>query len=348
MPMQSWPHLERFLTRLHRRLIAVRLIEGIALGALCGSLAGLPLAGLLVWRGGSRPIALVISLTVLGAVAGVGRRLARCWPSRLLAAREADRQLGLSDLLASAWSVRRSSSDPWQRSLLAIADDRCRTLVAADVVMRRLGGRAWSGVGLAVALTGALAMLGEGRSSATPVVRNSTDRLSLAMPADRAAVAQRTQQQGGGGPEWGRAADSDASPRNKPPANASNDPERIGSPMGIPAGERESAGRSGVNAPVTADVKKSRSAAGERQTPPDYALRQENVVGGGTPRHPASSNGAADSSSNSSGEAANAEHSALPGSSEALDQVQDSGKTPVVGNDVPAAYRELIRDYFRR
>lgn len=142
--------------RLRRRLIVVRLVEAIGAGALVGCLAGIVLMALLLWE--NRPAnELVAAAIALGMVGGVVWRM-RQWPDAILAARQADRQLGLSDLLASAWAVRHSN-DPWARCVLAMAEQQCRTLSPSDVILRKFGVRAWSGLGLTVALTISLAML---------------------------------------------------------------------------------------------------------------------------------------------------------------------------------------------
>ena len=73
------------------------------------------------------------------------------WPTRLDAAMEADRQLKLADLLSTALSVR-GSADTWAMTVLALAEQRCRAVSPAAVLLNRWGARAWGGVGLATAL----------------------------------------------------------------------------------------------------------------------------------------------------------------------------------------------------
>src|SRR5207247_1177225 len=87
---------------------------------------------------------------VLGAIIGLTWGLARR-PRLIDAAMTADRQLQLADLLATALAVG-SDVDPWARAVVAVADQRCRSLSPDAVVLRRFGGRAWGGIGLATAL----------------------------------------------------------------------------------------------------------------------------------------------------------------------------------------------------
>ena len=50
-------------------------------------------------------------------------------------------------------------SNPWLRTVLALADEQCRRHTASQVVLRRYGSRAWGGIGLAASLVLTLAAL---------------------------------------------------------------------------------------------------------------------------------------------------------------------------------------------
>src|SRR2546423_699532 len=146
----SAPHFENFLRALHRRLVVVRALERTGLGALAGCVAAEGLIPLLLWRGES---AVTPALFLLGLGAAVGL----LWgvthrPTALAAAMEADRQLGLSDLLGTAAACAGAVQDPWCRTVLAVADDRCRRHAPSQVLLNRFGGRALGGIGLAAAL----------------------------------------------------------------------------------------------------------------------------------------------------------------------------------------------------
>src|SRR5688500_16527219 len=150
--------LERFTKRLHRRYVLLRTLERVAICVLAACLAASALIPVLLWRGQS-------AWTLTVAAMGAGVLAGLVWalkdpPSDVDAATEADRQLGLADLLATALAVRDSAdSDPWAGAVLATADVRCGTLSPSTVVLHRLGGRAWAGVGLAASLVITLASL---------------------------------------------------------------------------------------------------------------------------------------------------------------------------------------------
>ncbi len=73
---------------------------------------------------------------------------------------EADGQLNLADLLSTAMLMRRArnpSNDPWNSTLLAMADAKCDQLSPSNVLLRRWTSRRWGGVGLAISLVLTLA-----------------------------------------------------------------------------------------------------------------------------------------------------------------------------------------------
>ena len=142
-------HFERFVHAVHRRLAIVRAAELAGVFATVAGAVAILLACALWWQGRDAltlcGFALVVG-AMLGLFVGILRR-----PSLLDAAMEADRQLDLADLLSTALS-RRHVNDPWQGAVLAMAEARCATLAPSSVIVARLGGRAWGGIGLAAAL----------------------------------------------------------------------------------------------------------------------------------------------------------------------------------------------------
>jgi hypothetical protein len=177
----------------------LRVLESTGLGALVGCAAGGGLIPLLLWRGVST-FPPTVAAVALGGLTGLLWSLTRR-PTRLRAAVEADRQLGLSDLLATAVMVgtrpRESDRDadaaPWLRTVLAAADESCRRHAPAEVILRRLGGRAWGGIALAAALVMTLAAL----TAQEPAARASATVAARPAPGggakfDPAPAAQRT------------------------------------------------------------------------------------------------------------------------------------------------------------
>jgi hypothetical protein len=152
----SRPDFEQFLEKVHRRFIALRLLEHTALGLLAGCAAGLPLVIIAIWRPVSA-VPLAGGATVLGALAGLIYGLLHR-PTLVDTAGESDRQLFTSDLLTTALSMRRSV-DPWAGAVLATANRWARTAEPSSVLLNRLGARAWGGIGLATALLAVLTLL---------------------------------------------------------------------------------------------------------------------------------------------------------------------------------------------
>ena len=153
----GYREFERFLRRVRRRFLVLRLLERTGLGILIACSAALPLLLIAIWRG-LPAMPLAAATLVVGALAGL------LWgiltrPGELEAAMEADRQLDWADLLASALSVADRGDDPWARAVATIADSRCRQASPAAIVLNRLGARAWGGIGLATALVIAIGVL---------------------------------------------------------------------------------------------------------------------------------------------------------------------------------------------
>src|SRR5437868_1227616 len=96
----TMPHFEQFLRAVHRRFLLVRVVEHAGMGALSACAAATLVLPLLLWLG-EPPLVPAVALIALGAVAGTWWGVVRR-PSRLTAAMEADRQLGLRDLLGTA------------------------------------------------------------------------------------------------------------------------------------------------------------------------------------------------------------------------------------------------------
>src|SRR5688572_28110842 len=149
-------NLVRFVRRVHRRFILVRAAERA--GACLGVASGFAclFAALALFQGRDA-MQLVLPTLAAGALVGIIWGFSRR-PSAFDAVVEADRQLQLADLLASAYA-QRHGADPWQRAVVALADERCRSLSPAAVMVHRYGGRAWGGIGLSAALGLTLALL---------------------------------------------------------------------------------------------------------------------------------------------------------------------------------------------
>jgi hypothetical protein len=150
--------LARFLLAVHRRQVALRVIERAGLGLLGACVVATALVCVSLWRGDDARLIAGIALavgTTAGAIWGAMHH-----PSTFAAAVEADRQLHTSDLIATACTLggdeHRTDLDPWSRTVVALAKECCRRHRPSEVLLRRLGGRAWAGIVLAVAFVGVL------------------------------------------------------------------------------------------------------------------------------------------------------------------------------------------------
>src|SRR5688572_11319274 len=144
--------LTRFLRRVYRRLVVVRLLEWAGIGFVIA--CAIALVAMLVMRNRPEsPLTLAAILVGTGSVIGLIAAALRL-PKIIDAAIEADRQLDLHDLLSTAWQIERSRTpaQDFEQAVLLIAHQRADQLRARDVILNRLGVRAWSGIGLAGAL----------------------------------------------------------------------------------------------------------------------------------------------------------------------------------------------------
>ena len=161
MPRTS-DSFDQFIRAVHRRQVVLWIIERAGLGVALGSAAAAVLVAVSIWHGGEGAWNLAAFALAAGAgvgvIAGAVRR-----PSTLASASEADRQLGTSDLFSTAFAlnarVDARQSDAWADTILALATERCRRHTPREVILRRLGVRAWGGILLSVAFVAVLAAL---------------------------------------------------------------------------------------------------------------------------------------------------------------------------------------------
>jgi hypothetical protein len=348
-------NLDQFIRTLHRRLVIVRAVEAAGLGALAGCAIALLLIPLLIWRG-QPPLLPAVVVVGLGALGGLLWHLSRR-PTRLQAAMEADRQLELADLLGTAVGVReaRAGEGPWEQTVLALAEATTRRHTPSQVLLNRLGARAWGGIGLAAALVYTLAALP-----------------SFSTGADASSDSRRA-----GRPN--RTASLDAPHRatgsaNRPPSNeaVSNVPSRIGTETQSmtsadpdDAGENE-ANRTGTDTGRRGDDGGDRDGVGggaakARQpgrlnplvTPPQGTVNRASVSPDGTTAGGGNVTGSESGKTNPthSGTTANPSRTANqtpPWKSDSWPQDVRRANEVIDSGAIPDAYRDLVRDYFDR
>ncbi|HEV8293519.1 MAG TPA: hypothetical protein VGP94_16400, partial [Tepidisphaeraceae bacterium] len=150
--------LDRFIRRVYRRLLVLRLVEWAGLGFGIGCGFALLLIVLLRNRSESSPAVAGVVMAIGAALGFIASLLRR--PQIIDAAVEADRQLDLADLLATAWQLQKAPvKESFEEAVLLIANDRAARIQPRSVVLHRLGVRAWSGIGLAGALVLTVAIL---------------------------------------------------------------------------------------------------------------------------------------------------------------------------------------------
>src|SRR6267378_8446708 len=124
--------LDRFIRRVYRRLVLLRLLEWAGLGFGIGCILALLLIVLLRNRPES-PLTLAAIITAIGAALGFIASLLRR-PKIIDAAVEADRQLNLADLLATAWQLEKSrAKESFEEAVLLIANQRAGNLQPQSV-----------------------------------------------------------------------------------------------------------------------------------------------------------------------------------------------------------------------
>lgn len=344
---------EPFLRTVRRRLALVRVAEHAGIGALVGCVAAALFLPLLVWR--SQPAVVPAGvLLALGAVVGGAWGVVRR-PSLLAAAMEADRQLGLADLLGTATTVHAAAgADPWSRTVVALADECCRRNTPSQVLLNQLGARAWGGIGLAAALVMALATL---TTTPTGLVADGGARpgvVALNGPREvagrRPAVRPQNSPAGAPGVTPGRAQQNPAeqtgvaathppAPRESESAGSNNSRSRASGPDGQGGG----AGKAPSLRPATPE------APPQTSSPARAGTRQGDDFGGsGTasanapPSTPGDTAGAAASPGPATEERTPPWRTASwPADAKAARDAVDSGR-------VPDAYRDLVRAYFDR
>jgi hypothetical protein len=353
--------LDHFLTAVHRRHVALRVLErtGLCVLVACGACA--LLIPLLLWQGQSAlaPAVWVLAFAATGGLLWGGLRR----PGRLEAAMEADRQLRLADLLGTALMLRKSpgAADPWAASVLATADARCRELSPSSVILHRLGARTWGGIGLATALVLAVALLASSptdtraaRSDAVagdrPVASDASPAVDRPLVAASPSGAPRSIPQGSGTDrDSGRPGLTDSA-QGKGPDTA---PRRPGeSPDGRPGAGDTSGGTSGSSSTERRAARPPPKASAEGQgTAAVGATRPSARASAGVGRasdpsaDPSTADGALGSTA---GATAGTAPATPPWAAPGFDSGARRAQEALDSGQVPAAYRDIVRKYFER
>lgn len=331
----------RFVRAVHWRMGVMRAVEGMGLGVLGGAVLGLCVMGVTLWRGqmaGGAGLGVMAAAGVIGAIWGTMRR-----PDMLRAAMQADRQLELKDLLSTALTAR-DSADPWATTVVALADHCCQSLQPRQVVLNRLGARAWGGIAMTVLLCVSMALLAP---SAAPSLA-SDSAVAFVSPDELDRMAD----------DQGRLGEM----RRAPQRQRSAEPDR---PSGITAGVDDPAQGEqhgdAVDSDHHAEVANPEGAGGgegRTQTThePDRLTIRPSDLSNASPDGDASSAGGGVMGDGMTGAqppaglhtSTAAPAPVAPWESDQWNSSRNEALDDIERNQVPGEYRELVREYFTR
>jgi hypothetical protein len=275
---------------------------------------------------------------------------------------EADRQLDLHDLLGTAAGARADDgSNPWFRTVLALADEQCRRHTPAQVVLRRYGSRAWGGIGLAASLVLTLAAL-LSPPGTTPAVASRDPDVNVArsaanpdhsaeLPAPAPAATPRDVV--AVPPHESRSLDMDPSTEDElsrrdearaPSGEPSNSTPRSTAASGTD-GKGGGAGRARPRA-ASPDAPSSSSPLRRAVLPGDAGANATAAGGGSDAR--GSSPGHGDGPGTASGTTTSPAPRAAPWESSSWPADARAAEGAVETGRVPDSYRDLVRGFFDR
>jgi hypothetical protein len=337
--------LQRFVRRVYRRLVLLRLLEWAGIGFAIACASSLLCIAFLRNRNES-PLMLAAILAVAGAAVGfIGALLRR--PRIIDAAVEADRQLNLADLLATAWQLEKSpTSQSFESAVLLIANQRAATLQPRSVVLHRLGIRAWSGIGLAGALVLTVAIFSanpiDSEASSSPFfAQNTADK----KPSSANSVA------------------NNSSTAHRPPAIAQDHPGSDDD-QALPGAGKTTDVATNSNQAQNNAIQSSNSdgtgtGAGQSASNP----QKSNPLTTGTNSSRANNTGVASSGVGISGENGNSSAgnststsagnsakspNAPAWKSDSWPTAQQAADSAISSGQIPPAYHDLVREYFKR
>ncbi len=341
-------HLRAFLRAVHRRLVVIRALECAGLALLAGAVAGLLLLPLLLYRNQPALPTAILLLSISPLIGLVYLLFHR--PTLLHAAREADRQLALDDLLITAWTATGPGLDPqFRAAIVHLVEFRCQALNPSSVLLHRLGRRSWGAIGTAAALVLTLGLLSTSATQTQASNHSPRSLLSSSSPKD---------------PDHSHAKSHIASPSHGSPI-ASDHPtgsDRTLDPPGADTTTSKIPNRQGGDNGI-ADAPDSHGTgrgAGRTRNPdvsavpraPDGSTAGRTVDPNG---QSASGSGAPSSSANGSSATPSGPRVGRSSSPPKLPAPWNSTQWPAARagalealrtNEIPASYHDLIREYF--
>jgi len=325
-------HLGVFASRLRRRLLLVRTAEGAGLGLLAAAAIGLVLVPILLYR--DQPaLRLAVGLLAVGAAAGALAAILRR-PDPLTALTHADRQLKLHDLLSTAWAIQRGGQcdSAFAGAVLWAAQSQAVRVPPRSITLHRLGRRAWGGIGIAAALVLALGLI-----SASPLdTQASAEPTAFSRSAATRARDSSANRNGGGSASGASIA---------PAADVGGHDDRW---LDINPNTQTLAVHDPANSTNSASGTDPNGAGA------GYARSFSSIIAewfgiGSAGRNARNGDNAGDQ--NASGAGTASETAAVPPppwTSAAWPSARDAATSAIRDGQIPAAYHDLIRDYFDR
>jgi len=335
--------LDRFIRRVYRRLVVLRLLEWAGMGFAAGCAAALLLV-ILLRNSATSP--LIVAAIMMGIGAGIGliATLLRR-PKMMDAAVEADRQLDLADLLATAWQLESSpSTESFEGAVLMIANDRAERLQPREVMLHRLGVRAWGGIGLAGALVLTLAIFvanpidTEAATSAFLSPNGSAkqrDQKNVATASDTTGRRPNISADHPGGendplPGAGKTTDATANAARGQGTDTQNS-----NPNGAGSGSGQSTSTPDKSNPLNPGVNSSRT-------------NNNGKAAAGVGNSSDNGNGASGNSARTSAGNSGKSPSAPAWKGDGWSAAQQAADNAISTGQIPPAYHELVREYFKR
>ena len=325
----------------------VRAIEAGAVGCLVACVALIPLLAYLFWKHEAFNL-LTIAIVAVGCILGIVISWLRR-PTPLASALLADQQLGLKELLSTAWVVR-SSHTHEANVIQAAADHAARDVKASSVKVSSMTARGWGATVLAAIMAIVLCAMNPAQPHKQNATATATSRqshtLALAQP-DRPLIDLAV---------------------NAPGPGARPDPEDLNASR---LGQNEHSAQSGRNNRSEANPSPNRrdettaaegrgGGAGRTKTatPPAPAINQASATPGNQSANGtnAGGSGTADNQPHPAGDghpsagvtsASPAANQAPPWSSKSWQDNVQRAQQAVSSGSVPAAYRDLVRGYFQ-
>ncbi len=341
-------NLRQFIVRLHRRQVAARVVERVGLAVLAGCGVAILLMLVLFFRGqAAMPVAIAgLGISIFaGVIWGFIQR-----PSLLATAIEADRQLGLADLLSTAWSLRGvKQGDPWMGAIHVAADQRCAALRSSSVLLGRLNPRIWGGAGLATALMLTIGVMAANPLTSTASGTFSGEQGSVLNGKDGAEKSQVVFAPAGARNGFATASrDPDEEMRNGPGEAISEETQagEDGHAKGEDNGGGSSASAQGSGAGSAQTSKHNNDHTNLTPTGTGATAANTGHTGAGTGQGTETGNGAGSTGTMAGSQSGGMEAPAWTSKNWPADR--EAALRAVEARRLPDGYREMVRAYFER